>query len=70
MLDRDKIRTLRRMHALSQTGLANKAGLSLPTVSRTERGAFTHPHPQTVRQLATALGVTPPELYIDKDEGA
>ena len=49
MLDRNKLRELSTMRALSQNKLAKKAGLSLPTVSRTERGAFTHPHPKTIR---------------------
>jgi len=49
------------LKALSQRELAAKAGLSLATINRTERGLH-KPSPKTVRKLARALGTNPQAL--------
>jgi transcriptional regulator with XRE-family HTH domain len=51
----------RRRHGLTQRQLGELAGVAHTTVQRLEsmsRGAY----PQTMRKLATALGVAPEEL--------
>ena len=51
----------RRRHGLTQRQLGELAGVAHTTVQRSEslgRGAY----PQTVRKLATALGVEPADL--------
>ena len=50
----------RRRQALTQQELADRAGVSLVTINRLERGYTARP--QTVRKLATALGVEPSDL--------
>ncbi|MDP9439181.1 MAG: helix-turn-helix domain-containing protein [Actinomycetota bacterium] len=55
------LREIRRSRGLSQRELAGLAGVSTGTVYRLEnqlRGAY----PVTMRKLASALGVSPPEL--------
>jgi transcriptional regulator with XRE-family HTH domain len=51
---------IRRKQALTQQELANRAGVSLVTINRLERGYTARP--QTVRKLAEALGVAPSDL--------
>ena len=46
---------------LTQSDLAERANLSVRGISDLERNARKAPHPQTVRQLATALGLTDDE---------
>ena len=53
--------THRRRHGLTQKQLGELAGVAHTTVQRLEslsRGAY----PQTLRKLATALGIAPEEL--------
>jgi transcriptional regulator with XRE-family HTH domain len=58
---RDKLRQLRATRVLSQADLAKLSGVSKPTIARAELGLIV-PHPRTIRKLAEALGVEPPEL--------
>ena len=67
MFERSRSTTLpglaahRRRHGLTQRELGELAGVAHTTVQRLEslgRGAY----PQTLRKLATALGVAPEEL--------
>jgi transcriptional regulator with XRE-family HTH domain len=57
----EKLRKLRAERALSLRELATESGLSHNTIWQLERGKG-GAHPRTVRLLAKALGVTPPEL--------
>lgn len=50
-----RLRKHRRRRNLTQKELADKAGVSVATVSNTER-ARTLPHPSTIRKLANTLG--------------
>ena len=56
-----RIRRVRRDQELSQRELAQRAGLSLNTVSLIERGRRT-PGVDTLARIARALGVSPGEL--------
>src|ERR1022692_2164111 len=47
----------RRSAGLSQAELAERSGLSVRAVSNLERGRTRCPHPDTVHQLADALGL-------------
>jgi DNA-binding XRE family transcriptional regulator len=47
----------RRSAGLSQAELAEQSGLSVRAVSNLERGRTRCPHPETVHQLADALGL-------------
>jgi transcriptional regulator with XRE-family HTH domain len=49
--------------SLTQQELADRAGVSLVTVSRLERGYTARP--QTIRKLAEVLGVEPNDLRAD-----
>ena len=51
-----RIRELRKQKRLSQTELAEKAGVALMTVSRLERGEH-DPHVRTLSRIARSLGV-------------
>jgi transcriptional regulator with XRE-family HTH domain len=53
----DLLRHYRRVAGLTQAELAEQAGLSVRAVSDLERGAKSRPHKDTVRLLATALGL-------------
>lgn len=44
---------------LSQQALAERAGLSVPTIAALEQGLRRHPHPSTVAALAGALDLAP-----------
>jgi len=51
-----RIRELRKRQRLSQTELAEKAGVALMTVSRLERGEH-DPHVRTLSRIARSLRV-------------
>lgn len=53
----DRLRRLREASGMTQEVLAERAGLSRDAVSALERGHRRRPHPDTVRSLATALGL-------------
>lgn len=53
----DLLRRHRLAARLTQAGLAERAGLSARGISDLERGARSHPHRETVRLLADALGL-------------
>ena len=66
------IRVLRKQRRMSQTELAQRAGVALMTISRLERGEH-DPHVRTLSQIARGLGVPLLELmrsagYFEKDE--
>jgi transcriptional regulator with XRE-family HTH domain len=51
-----RIRELRKERRMSQTELAEKAGVALMTISRLERGEH-DPHMRTLSQIAKGLDV-------------
>jgi predicted ATPase/DNA-binding XRE family transcriptional regulator len=53
----DLLRRHRRALELTQEALAERAGVSVRTISDLERGARTHPYRETANVLATALGL-------------
>ncbi len=57
----ERLKTLRRLRAMSQEELAEESGVGRATVSRIERGE-TGAHGKTLRKLARALGVDVSEL--------
>jgi transcriptional regulator with XRE-family HTH domain len=56
-----RIREIRKERGMNQTELAEKAGISLITISRIERGER-DPHVRTLAQIARGLGVPAYEL--------
>lgn len=56
-----RIRELRKERRMSQTELAEKAGVALMTISRLERGEH-DPHMRTLWRIARSLGVPVVEL--------
>jgi transcriptional regulator with XRE-family HTH domain len=56
-----RLRAVRERRALTQQQLAEKAGISRPTLTRIE-ACLQDPYPTTVRKLAEALGVDPVDL--------
>jgi transcriptional regulator with XRE-family HTH domain len=66
------IRELRKERKMSQTELAQRAGVALMTISRLERGEH-DPHVRTLSQIARGLGVPLLKLmrsagYFENDE--
>jgi transcriptional regulator with XRE-family HTH domain len=57
----DRLKTLRRLRAMSQEELAEQSGVGRATISRIERGE-TGAHGRTLRRLAAVLGVDVSEL--------
>ena len=57
----ERLKTLRRLRAMSQEELAEESGVGRATISRIER-AETGAHGRTLRKLAAALGVGVEEL--------
>jgi len=57
-----QLRQRRIAARLTQTELANRAGLSARSLGDIERGRVRSPRPETVRLLATALGLSGAEL--------
>ena len=57
----ERLRTLRRLRAMSQEELAEASGVGRATISRIERGE-TGAHGRTLQRLAAALGVGVEEL--------
>jgi len=57
----EHLRHHRRVAALTQEQLAERAELSLRAVSDLERGVKRHPHQETVQRLAQGLGLAPSE---------
>ena len=53
----DLLRQHRRARALTQEALAERAGVSVRTISDLERGARTHPYRETAHLLADALAL-------------
>ncbi len=57
--DGQRIRELRRQSGLAQVELAERAGVSLRTVARLERGKETACRTRTLARIAAALGKPP-----------
>jgi len=57
----ERLRQVRREHALSQRDLSRTTGVAFDTISRLETGKQ-DAQPKTLRKLAEALGVKPKEL--------
>ncbi len=69
-----RVRELRKKQKMSQTELAEKAGVALMTISRLERGEH-DPHMRTLWRIARSLGVPVVELirsagYAQNEEDA
>ncbi len=62
---KEKLRTERRRAALTQEGLAKKAGVGIATIARIEGGEIVEPRVSTLRKLAKALGIEPRDLLED-----
>lgn len=56
------LRDLRIRAGLTQIDLADRSGVARTTIIRLE-GGDPHPHPSTLKKLARALKVKPPELW-------
>lgn len=65
----ERLKTLRRLRAMSQEELAEESGVGRATISRIER-AETGAHGRTLRKLAAALGVGVEELVGAQGEDA
>jgi transcriptional regulator with XRE-family HTH domain len=63
-----RLKLLRIRKALTQTELAEQAGVSRQTIVRLESG-LQEPYPPTIRKIAAALGVEPAELMGPIEEG-
>ena len=67
-VDVQRLKTLRRLRALSQEELAEESGVGRATISRIERGE-TGAHGRTLRKLAVALSVGVEELvWMEADD--
>lgn len=58
----DRLRELRREHALTQDGLGQAAGLAKRTIQALEQGFRQRPEPDTLKSLAGVFGITVAEL--------
>lgn len=56
------LKSIRRDSGLTQSGLADKAGISQSTVSRIEGGVFADPGVAVLRAIADVLGVSIADL--------
>lgn len=68
-----KIREIRKSRGMTQGELAEKADVTLITISRIERGER-DPHVKTLARIAKGLGVPPFELlrsarYLEDEDG-
>jgi transcriptional regulator with XRE-family HTH domain len=57
----ERLRSLRLSRGASQRDLASKAGLDPTYVSKVERGAYRPPKVSTIRRIARALALDPPD---------
>ena len=62
------LRVYRAARGLSQEQLAQRAGVSVATLGRLERGTH-RPREATVRVLASALGVSVQALFPEEPDG-
>ncbi len=60
-VDGERLRRIRRERALSLRELGERSGVSFDSIHKLETGRR-EAQPRTVRKLAEALGVEPPEL--------
>ncbi len=60
----EEVKMWRMRRAMTQTELAEKAGVGINTIVRIERNQ-TQPRPPTIRKLAEALEIDPKELIKD-----
>lgn len=64
------LRTVRRVHRLTQAKLAAKSGIDQGQISRLESGEIADPAWSTVRKLAEALDIDPRALRFGRDDAA
>ena len=65
----ERLAATRRQRVMTQAELAHTAGVSLITITRLENAKEEpNPRPETVRRLATALGVDPAWLLFGGDD--
>ena len=62
----DRIRSLRRLHAMSMQKLANDSGISLGHLSDIESGKAANPSVATAQRVANAFGLTVSELLLEE----
>ena len=63
----ENIRRLRHAADLTGTEAADRAGISQGTWSDVERGNNTNPTTRRLERMASALGVTVADLFLDAD---
>jgi transcriptional regulator with XRE-family HTH domain len=61
----EKLKDARRRALMTQTDLAEAAGVGITTIVRIERGQITEPRVSTLKKLAKPLGVDPRTLLED-----
>ena len=57
------LQTLRQAAGLTRPQLAEKTGLSNPTIWGLETGGLRNPSKETMERIATALGCTPADIW-------
>jgi DNA-binding Xre family transcriptional regulator len=65
-IDGRRLKRIREDRWMNQEDLANRAGLSIGTVNRIERGITPHSHRHTILRLAEVLDVHPDELLVKR----
>ena len=58
-----RLKEIRTQKVLTQVGLHKKSNVPLPTIKDIERGATQTPRPNTLHQLASALGVEAEDFF-------
>lgn len=58
----ERLHEIRTRRGFTLRELADRSGVSLPSLHRLEAGGFAPPRPETIRRLAEALGVPEAEL--------
>jgi transcriptional regulator with XRE-family HTH domain len=66
MVHATRLRWYREQAVLTQKELADKAGLTVLSISKIEQG-YQEPRPSTLRKLAKALRIKPQDLIDDDD---
>lgn len=61
-----KLAALRAFHGMDQQVLADKAGLSRPTIQRLETGRTNNPSLETLQAIAEVFGCPASVLYTDE----
>lgn len=66
-IDTEKLREILTFKCLTLNDLANKAGLSINTVSKIAR-KISFPNPSTMKKICDALEIDPAEIIIKNDK--